>query len=562
MSRYAKKGEEKMRGEVNAGGISQDKTRLYKYLEAIRVSALDSKRTACLVSKVSTIAEDESVLRLIGQGFTPNTKVYAGGKFFQTTFISNEEIRIIKPTGEFASAQLIATNQTPFILDKTALSSGSERLTIKKVSPVEDLPLRTAHQFALIVEFETAGFPVKFAKLEITFPDGTMNEQKYPVSSRESRAGQKIIKGFIVERGGVLKVRATLYDNGGNADYFENEFDVVPSNPVQLYVYTEHGAPSGRGGAQYNSGDNRYYCYGRWVISNGNSHSVTITSSVRCRVTDAGLGELADFNFNIGSFTIPGNSSTTIYVYTWHGSSSDVYDLFRDFGDAKFEFWLNTSEGTISDWNVWAACAQVGVTANFVGDFSGAEAVKIRDIIDTWSTAIYSNVDCIFSLDTPLLEIPRNHSDWDRYRVIRVEEEWCGSACTDSDEADDMRDDWSAPSAYNNRIDIFFVESFNGDPCASSIGGFSPEDGPSSKGGSKSGCVIDVKDLNILTSSWGEQVMGIVIAHEVGHYLGLKGHSSASNNFMNASVGSNNTGIQYSQWKTMRDHFFVRKYNP
>ncbi len=232
-----------MKDEKNAGGLALDKTRQYNYLEAIRVSALDSKRTACIVSKVARVAGDENVLRLIGQGFTPNTKVYAGGKFLQTTFWSSEEIQVVKPIGELADLQLIATNQTPFILDKTALSKGSERLTIKNVSPVEELPLQTAQKFSLSVEFETSAAPVKFMKVEITFPDGTMNEQLYPVSNKESQAGQKIIKGFVAERGGVLKTRVSLFDDDGNADYFENELDVVPSNPVQLYVYTQHGSP-------------------------------------------------------------------------------------------------------------------------------------------------------------------------------------------------------------------------------------------------------------------------------------------------------------------------------
>lgn len=548
--------------KLHSGGVMVDMTMQHRYLERLKENVLGAGAIKCEVAKIAADVKNKSVVKVQGKGFTPNTRVYINGVCCQSTFINDNEIEVPKPIAVTEPMQIMATNDNPLTLSKDMISQRNERLSITEVRPLVPLPLKTKQPFPLSISFSKSGkAKVQFCKFKVRFPDGTVQEQMYPVSSLENRNEIKIIENISIACGGSFECEVVLYDSNGNADYYEVQYPVVPSNPLQLYVYPEHGAPSGSGAAIYNSSNDRYYCHSRWVISNGNNFDVTIGPNIRCRVSDSGLGELADFNFNISTSVIPANSTRTIYIYTWHGSGSDPYNLFKKFGDAKYEFWLDTSTGQISNWNVWAASAQVGVTANFVGNFSNAERIKVRDIIDSHASAIYSKVDCIFKPNTPILEIASSHPDWHTYRDIHVEETKSG-VCTDSDEADDLLDDWSAPSEYNDRIDIFFVESFSGAPCASSLGGFSPVDGPTSKGGSDSGIVIDVKDLNILTSSWGEQVLGVVIAHEVAHYLGIEGHSSAANNFMNTSVGPNNTNIAYSQWKTMRDHDFVKMYNP
>jgi hypothetical protein len=173
------------------------------------------------------------------------------------------------------------------------------------------------------------------------------------------------------------------------------------------------------------------------------------------------------------------------------------------------------------------------------------------------ASSIYEKVDMQLT-SAPILWIPSSDSDWSRYRDINLD---CKNGGVTSDEADDMRDDWSSPGEYSKHIDLWFVESFSGESCASSIGGFSPEPGPASKSGDDSGVVIDVKDLNILSSSWGNDVLGVVIAHELGHYLGT-GHDSSTNNFMNASVGPNSTNIKWSQHNDIDDHDWVQKINP
>jgi hypothetical protein len=546
----------------DSGGVNQQRLDRYRFFDGIKSALLIGQHVEPEVTYVSPDPKREGVFHVFGRGFTPDTKLYLNGRYVNAEFVHPGELQLTLCGEARPGSSLIARNSSPITLPDNWRSVHESGIALTDIRTLAETPLRADQYFSLAIDFQTVGSSTaSILELTSTFPDGQKNVQQYKISGEESRCGRKLLEGCRVGRGGTLEIRAALYDNQGNADYIERAFPVVPSNPLQLYVYPQHYSfGTSKGAAEYRSGEDRYYCEGRWQVSNGNPYPVTVGPRVRCRVSDAGLGELADFTFNITPTTIAANSTGTLYVYTRHGSSSDVYDLFRDFGDAKYEFWLQTPEGDKYDWNVWVAMAQVGVTANFVGIFSWAEMLKVVEIIDNYSTGIYSQVDCIFTPDTPILEIPGSNSDWNRYRDIHVEENKSGK-CTDSDEGDDLRDDWSAPSQFNDRIDIFFIESFSGDACASSLGGFSPTGGPTGKGGEKSGVIIDLKDLSILSSSWGEQILGIVIAHEVGHYLNLE-HATAANNFMRASIGTSDTDITYDQWKKMRDHGFVQRRNP
>ena len=95
---------------------------------------------------------------------------------------------------------------------------------------------------------------------------------------------------------------------------------------------------------------------------------------------------------------------------------------------------------------------------------------------------------------------------------------------TDKPEAEDLTEDWSA---NNDGIDVFFVQSIL------NAGGWSTTPGlcdKSVKG--MSGAVIELSNSDDFT--------GILLAHEVGHFLGLS-HSTTITNVM--GVDSNNDGI-------------------
>ena len=117
--------------------------------------------------------------------------------------------------------------------------------------------------------------------------------------------------------------------------------------------------------------------------------------------------------------------------------------------------------------------------------------------------------------------------------------------------ATDLTEAFSGP---NDGIDLFIVQTIT------DAGGWSNSDGPCDKDDSgRTGAVVEV------TGGSSNDFMGILMAHEVGHYLGLK-HTNSATNLM--GVDSNNDGIGEinnnsrdlvaSQVDTMRSSCWVR----
>ena len=119
---------------------------------------------------------------------------------------------------------------------------------------------------------------------------------------------------------------------------------------------------------------------------------------------------------------------------------------------------------------------------------------------------------------------------------------------TDRPEAVDLTDDFSGP---NDGIDVFYVQSIL------NSGGWSTIPGP---------CDKDAKDEmtgTVIELSSG--ILGILTAHEVGHYLGLQ-HATTITNVMGVDsngdgigeLDSTSTNLTASQGTTMRGHCAVR----
>jgi hypothetical protein len=125
-----------------------------------------------------------------------------------------------------------------------------------------------------------------------------------------------------------------------------------------------------------------------------------------------------------------------------------------------------------------------------------------------------------------------------------------GYATVDAGEATDLTEDWSG---NNDGIDVFFVTN------VTDAGGWSNTDGPCDKNEDKerTGVVMEL--------SGNRNFDGILLGHEVGHYLHLQ-HANAITNIM--GVDSNNDGIgeldgtstniTAAQGNTMKASCFVR----
>lgn len=106
-------------------------------------------------------------------------------------------------------------------------------------------------------------------------------------------------------------------------------------------------------------------------------------------------------------------------------------------------------------------------------------------------------------------------------------------------EAETLTDEWTVP---NNAIDVFFVKLY-----VSSTAGLSPVGGPCDKNAKgMDGTVVEL--IGSLT--------GLVLAHEVGHYLGLSHVTGDSTNLM-FPTGPNGGTLTAAQGNIMRSHCFV-----
>ena len=395
----------------------------------------------------------------------------------------------------------------------------------------------------------------KWLKLKARFPKGDWEIRWFEISHEDCEKGECIVNGFRCAEAGRVTMQAVIYGERGGASRAEAQYNALPLNPHSVSIVPQTTGTNGEGPAHYNSSEDRFYCYASCTFTNGNASSITVGPTVTCRVTDGG-NHVATFSFSIGVWTVAAQSSLVLGIYTFHGSSSDVYDVFEDFGDVTMEFTFESSNGSISDSNVWAAMAQLRLALNFVGNMSSSDRATFQSIVENEASAIVEQQSLYYS-ETQRFLLPSNDPDWGRYRDIEMDDNKTSDCTAGSDEADDLRDDWSSPTDW---LDVWVVESFSGPACAASVGGFSPNPGPVSKGGKKSGAVIQLAGINMGTAS-GRNLMGIIVAHEVGHYLDLD-HVSDSSNFMAASTGGTNTGITHAQYLEMTEHGYIERIVP
>jgi hypothetical protein len=106
-------------------------------------------------------------------------------------------------------------------------------------------------------------------------------------------------------------------------------------------------------------------------------------------------------------------------------------------------------------------------------------------------------------------------------------------------EAETLTDEWTVK---NNAVDVFLVKSYVG-----SVAGLSPVGGP---------CDKDAKGMDGTVVELVGSTTGLVLAHEVGHYLGLPHVTGNSSNLMFPSVPNGGT-LTTSQGNTMKNHCFI-----
>jgi hypothetical protein len=130
---------------------------------------------------------------------------------------------------------------------------------------------------------------------------------------------------------------------------------------------------------------------------------------------------------------------------------------------------------------------------------------------------------------------------------------------TSFDEAHDLWRDWSGPDS-NDNIDMFVVQTVAipapGGGTFDGVDGAIP--GPTSHSGSDSGTVASKSgyvDANGAARLHVEY-LGMLMGHELGHYLGLV-HVGDAGNLMLPNSGTTDTNLTYDQYRTMIRHGWV-----
>jgi len=181
----------------------------------------------------------------------------------------------------------------------------------------------------------------------------------------------------------------------------------------------------------------------------------------------------------------------------------------------------------------------VNITAVAGEDFTGQEWADLDTAAGVTRT-IYERRDMTFTEDDRY--IPR--ANVGGYEIIDSYGEF-----------HNLLSDWSGPNT-NDNIDAFIVQAINIGGGVDGVDGSIP--GPTSHSGGDSGVIasktgfVDAHGNRRLHSDY----LGMLIGHELGHYLGLQ-HTSDAGNLMLPSSGTTDTHLTYNQYKTMIQHGWV-----
>jgi len=157
-------------------------------------------------------------------------------------------------------------------------------------------------------------------------------------------------------------------------------------------------------------------------------------------------------------------------------------------------------------------------------NFTTADELTITNAIATMKT-IYATV----GFTIPVVE------NW----VISLAQANGRDVIDNDGEAETLTDEWTVP---NRSIDVFAVKLYVGP-----VAGLSPAPGP---------CNKDAKGMDGSVIELNGSVTGQILAHEVGHYLGLAHKDGDSTNLMFPSV-PNGGLLTAGQGDVMLRHCFV-----
>jgi len=336
---------------------------------------------------------------------------------------------------------------------------------------------------------------------------------------------------------GPVTFHVSLYTDRGASARFQVTCAVLPSNPFSLSVSPRDNFVTGSFSARAVRQGSSFVTVITVTLSNGNSSAVAMRNDFSWDFWDGGVGSGTRVENGTGSF---GGSISVPALGTWSGwiafdspSGSGIFNKLNGKEDLAVRITMTRTNGsTVSGEITVRTMFRFGLNITRVGaeGFSASDYTKLYQAVDVCRT-ICERRDVTFDVDR---------------RNITNAQAGGFTVITSESEARDLFEQWSGPD--NNFIDVFIVHSISGtgfDGLAGDI------PGPTSHAGRKSGVVADKSGLNV-------PYLGMLIAHEVGHYLGLV-HVSEAGNLMLSNSGTTDTKLNYDpQYRTIIRHGWMR----
>ncbi|HET9377934.1 MAG TPA: matrixin family metalloprotease [Chthoniobacterales bacterium] len=423
------------------------------------------------------------------------------------------------------------------------------RLVITDVVPSAGR-IMSERSFAIRVQFAAVASPPIFVRVEVEWAGEPFLVEK-KVSARDRRGGFVSIpfgKRQTLPAGPAV-FRVALTNGTGAQAKFRITCVVLPSNPFSLGLAPKSDFVTGTFSARGVRDGNAYNTSISVTLSNGDSRAVSVRQQFTWKFWDGGVGGSL-VEQGTGGFPDP----IAVPAFgTWGGwiafhspQGSGVFNKYDGKEDMTIEIIMTRTDGTqVSGTITCRTMFRFGVNVTQVAfeDFFGQEGADLDAAAEVTRT-IYERRDITFDTDDRGIN---------RARAGPFEN------ITSESEARDLWEQWSGPNS-NNNIDAFVVDSLaipiSGGGTADGLDGDIP--GPTSHAGRNSGTVQNKSGF--VDSSGAPRLhveyLGMLMGHELGHYLGLS-HTSDAGNLMLPSSGTTDTNLTYEQYRKMIRHGWV-----
>jgi hypothetical protein len=431
-------------------------------------------------------------------------------------------------------------------LQRCILFADDRRIVIEDVQPIAGYIL-SERPFALRVKFTAgpAANPVLVSAIVQWAGRPFIVEKR--ISSREAGAGSIDLKFGHAQTlpTGTAAFHVSIFGERGSQARFRVSCAVLPSNPFSLALSPNVNFVTGTFSARAVRSGGNFVTDVQIRWSNGDGASATIPGAFQWRFWDGGVGgslvEHGTGDFG-GSITVAAHSIRDGFITFTSPPGSGVFNKLDGREDMTLEIEMGRpGGGTVTGTITVRTMFLFGLNITRVSweAFTGSEEMDL-DNAALVTRQIYERRD--LSIDLDARGIPQARVGG--FEVI-----------TSEDEARDLFDAWSGPDT-NNNIDVFVVQSISGTGFDGLAGGIP---GPTSHHGRDSGVVVDKHGFVDMggTKHLDIDYHGMVMAHEVGHYLGLS-HIDEAHNLMLWNSDRNDTNLNYDpQYRTIIRHGWV-----